>query len=55
MIKNEEFENFDRTMRKLIKVSHSEIKDKLEAEKEIKRRKKKEGKLPPKRDKSHLN
>jgi hypothetical protein len=31
-----EFENFDATMRKLIKVPHSKIKAKLEAEKKAK-------------------
>lgn len=30
---NKEFENFDRTMRKLMKVPHSQIKAKLDAEK----------------------
>lgn len=35
-----EFENFDRTMRELLKVSHSEIKAKLGAEKQAKKRKK---------------
>jgi hypothetical protein len=34
------FENFDRTMRELLKVPHSEIKAKLEAEKKAKKRKK---------------
>jgi len=34
--KNQEFENFDRTMRELIKVPHSEIKAKLDAEKAAK-------------------
>jgi len=34
-----EFDNFDRTMRTLIKVSHSEIKAKLDAEKAAKKRK----------------
>jgi len=36
---NQEFENFDRTMRKLIKVPHSTIKAKLKAEKAAKKRK----------------
>ncbi len=34
-----EYENFDAMMRKLIKVSHSEIKAKLDAEKAAKTRK----------------
>lgn len=38
---SEEFENFDRTMRKLITVSHDDIKAKLEAEKHSKTRKRK--------------
>jgi len=45
---NNEFDNFDRTMRQLMKVPHSEIKAKLDEEKEIKKEKKarkaKEGK-----------
>ena len=36
-----EFENFDRTMRELVKIPHSEIKAALEAEKTAKKRKKK--------------
>jgi hypothetical protein len=40
-VKNsEEYEKFDRTMRELIKVPHSEIKAKLDAEKTAKKRKK---------------
>ena len=39
-----EFNNFDRTMRELMKVPHSEIKAKLEAEKAAKKRKKRRGK-----------
>ena len=35
-----EFDNFDRTMRELLKVPHSEIKKKLEEEKARKKRKK---------------
>jgi len=35
-----EFEKFDRTMRELLKVPHSEIKEKLDAEKQAKKRKK---------------
>jgi hypothetical protein len=34
-----EFENFDQTMRKLIRVSHETIKAKLDAEKAAKKRK----------------
>lgn len=37
---NKEFENFDRTMRELIKVPHSEIKAKLDAEKRAKQKRK---------------
>jgi hypothetical protein len=36
-----EFDNFDRTMRKLISVPHSEIKAKLDAEKAAKKKKRK--------------
>jgi hypothetical protein len=36
-----EYENFDRTMRKLIAVPHSEIKAKLDAEKQAKKRRRK--------------
>jgi hypothetical protein len=39
MKKNNEFENFDRTMHELLKVPHSEIKAKLDAEKKAKGRK----------------
>jgi hypothetical protein len=39
-MKNTEFDNFDRTMRELVKVPHSEIKSKLDAEKRAKKRKK---------------
>lgn len=35
-----EYENFDRTVRELLKVPHSEIKAKLDAEKEAKKQKK---------------
>jgi hypothetical protein len=35
-----EFDNFDRTMRGLLRVPHSEIKAKLDAEKKAKKRKK---------------
>ena len=37
---SKEFENFDHAMRELLKVSHSEIAAKLEAEKQGKKRKK---------------
>ena len=36
----EEYDNFDRTMRELMKVPHSELKAKLDAEKRAKKRKK---------------
>jgi len=39
-VKNKEYENFDRTMREIIKVPHSEIKAKLDAEKAARKRKK---------------
>ena len=35
-----EFNNFDRTMRELLKVPHAEIKRKLDEEKSLKKRKK---------------
>jgi hypothetical protein len=38
--KTDEFKNFDRTMRELMKVPHSEIKAKLEAEKATKKKNK---------------
>lgn len=38
---NQEFENFDKTMRELMKVPHSEIKAKLDAEKAAKQKKRK--------------
>jgi hypothetical protein len=37
---SEEYDKFDRAMRELIKVPHSEIKAKLDAEKKAKKRKK---------------
>ena len=40
MKQNPEYEKFDRTMRELMKVPHSEIKAKLDAEKLAKKRKK---------------
>jgi len=40
MTKNSEYDNFDRAMHKLIEVSHSELKAKLDAEKKAKKRKK---------------
>jgi hypothetical protein len=45
-MKKDEFANFDRTMRELIKVPHSKIKAKLDAEKQAKNKtkKQKEGK-----------
>jgi hypothetical protein len=42
MTKNPEFEKFDETMRKLVKVPHRKIKAKLDAEKKAKKRKPKE-------------
>jgi hypothetical protein len=39
MTKSSEYDKFDRTMRQLIRVPHSEIKAKLEAEKAEKKRK----------------
>jgi len=39
-MKSPEYKNFDRTMQALIKVPHSEIKAKLDAEKAAKKRKK---------------
>lgn len=38
--KSSEYDNFDSTMRKLIRVPHSELKAKLDAEKRAKKRKK---------------
>lgn len=40
-MKNKEFENFDRAMEQLLKVPHSEIKKKLDAEKAEKAKKRK--------------
>ena len=37
---SQEYQNFDQTMTELLKVPHSEIKAKLEAEKKAKKRKK---------------
>lgn len=42
MRKNSQFDKFDHTMRNLMKVPHSEIKAKLDAEKKAKKRKPKE-------------
>ena len=39
-----EYENFERTMRGLMKVPHSEVKEKLDEEKKLKDAKKKEKK-----------
>ena len=41
---NKEFDNFDRTMQELLKVSHSDIKAKLDAEKAEKQKKKRKTK-----------
>jgi hypothetical protein len=38
--KTSEYINFDNAMRKLMKVSHAEVKEKLEVEKAAKKRKK---------------
>jgi hypothetical protein len=38
-MKSEEYSKFDRTMRALMKVPHTEIKAKLDAEKKAKKRK----------------
>ena len=46
MTKNIEFENFNRTMDKLLKVSHAELKAKLDAEKKAKGRKPKKASGP---------
>jgi hypothetical protein len=42
--KDSEYDNFDRTMRELIKVSHSKIKAKLNEEKKRKSKKTKQSK-----------
>lgn len=39
MKKNDEYENFDRSMREILKVSHAEIKAKLDEERAAKKRK----------------
>jgi len=52
MKRSEEFENFDRTMRELIRVPHSEIKAALEAEKRSKARKKKRKAKKPSADRA---
>ncbi len=41
MPKNDEFERFDRLMRQIARVPHSEIKAKLDGEKKAKKRKSK--------------
>jgi hypothetical protein len=43
-VKNNEFSNFDRTMRELVKVPHSELKAKLDEEKKSKKRKRRKAK-----------
>jgi hypothetical protein len=45
-MKSEEYENFDRTMRELMKVPHSEIKSALDAEKVERQKKKRKAKKP---------
>jgi hypothetical protein len=49
---SQEFENFDRTMRDLMSVPHSEIKAALDAEKAAKRPRQK-GNRDDRRDKDH--
>ncbi len=44
MRKRSEYESFEHTMREILKVPHSEIKEKLEAEKRDKAKRKKEKK-----------
>lgn len=44
---SKEFDNFDRTMRQLISVPHSEIKAKLDAEKRAKQEKKRKARKAP--------
>ena len=46
MKKNIEYEAFDRTMHDLMRVSHDEIKQELEAEKLQRTRKKRKAKVP---------
>ena len=46
MKRNEEFENFNQTMDKLLKVSHADLKAKLDAEKKEKGRKPKKASGP---------
>jgi hypothetical protein len=46
-MKNEEYENFDRTMRDLMSVPHGEIKAALDAEKAEKEKKKRKAKKQP--------
>jgi hypothetical protein len=45
-MKNNEFENFDRTMHDLIRVPHEDIKAALDAEKAEKQKKKRKAKKP---------
>jgi len=49
---SQEFENFDRTMRDLMTVPHSEIKAALDAEKAQKRKKKRKAKKPSASDRA---
>ena len=51
--KNEEFDNFDRTMRELMSVPHDEIKAALDAEKAEKQKKKRKAKKPSASDHEH--
>ena len=49
---SEEFSNFDRTMRELMKVPHSEIQAQLKAEKSAKQQKRKARKKPSASDRA---
>lgn len=48
MTNSKEFQNFDKTMRRLMAVPHSEIKAKLDAEKANKKRRPRSNKLKAK-------
>jgi hypothetical protein len=50
MAKSREYERFDRAMEQLLKVPHSEIKKKLDAEKADKKARKKRAKKSTERD-----
>ncbi len=51
-LKNNEFDNFDRTMRDLMSVPHEEIKAALDAEKAVKQKKKRKAKKPSASDRA---